>query len=308
MTAAGAPEQSTRLFIGEPIEHASDAEALSTVHQALAAGGEWAYIFANFHVRGRQIDLAVFTATTTLVIEAKQYAQPVQGGVNGNWTQIGPYGTRNLRNGYAQALDAKNALRDAMAGVFGPISGYPNALLAVVPQPPAGSSLPSSDFKVSVGGFDAVQDALTKCSGALLSRFQCEAFATSLKLEAVSGLEAAIQGEVLGAERFLATYQSAFLAFHEPIGSRLLEDQYRLGDYSVDAVQVRSVALNSQAALLIRGPSGCGKSLLSSSIATQGLQGGALPIHIQGKDFEGKLQKAIDAELALLGVTWVIAR
>jgi hypothetical protein len=304
MTAAGAPEQSTRLFIGERIEHASDADALSAVHQALVARGEWAYIFANFHVRGRQIDLAVFTATTTLVIEAKQYTQPVRGGVNGNWTQIGPYGTRNLRNGYAQALDAKNALRDAMAGVFGPLPGYPNALLAVVPQPPLGSSLPSSDFKVSVGGLDAVRDALTKRSGALLSRAKCEAFAVSLKLGAVSGPAAAIQEEVLGAERLLAKYQSAFQAFHGPIGSRLLEDQYWLDDDPVDAVKVRNVALESRAAVLIRGPSGCGKSLLTSSIATQGLQEGVLPIHIQGKDFDGKLQKDIDAELGLLGVTW----
>lgn len=304
MTAADAPEQSTRVFIGERIEHASDAGALSAVHQALEARVEWAYIFANFHVRGRQIDLAVFTATTTLVIEAKQYSQPVQGGVNGNWVQIGPYGTRNLRNGYAQALDAKNALRDAIAGVFGPVPGYPNALLAVVPQPPLGSSLPSSDFKVSVGGLDAARDALTKSSGALLSRAQCEAFATSLKLEAVSGPDAAIEEEVLGAERSLASYQSAFQAFHGPLGSRLLEDQYWLDDSPVDAVKVRNVALESRAAVLICGPSGCGKSLLSSSIATQGLQEGVLPIHIQGKDFEGKLQKAIDAELGLLGVTW----
>ena len=116
---------SPRVFIGERIEHASDAGALAAVHQALEARGEWAYIFANFHVRGRQIDLAVFTATTTLVIEAKQYTQPVQGGENGNWTQFGPYGTRNLRNGYNQALGVKNALRDAIAGVFGPVSGYP---------------------------------------------------------------------------------------------------------------------------------------------------------------------------------------
>lgn len=304
MTAAAAPEQSTRLYIGERIEHASDAGALSAVHQALAVRGEWAYIFANFHVRGRQIDLAVFTATTTLVIEAKQYTQPVQGGVNGNWTQIGPYGTRNLRNGYAQALDAKNALRDAMAEVFGSLTGYPNALLAVVPQPPLGSSLPPSDFKVSVGGLDTARDALTKRSGALLSRAQCEAFATYLKLEAVSGPDGAIEEEVLSAERALAKYLSAFQAFHEPTSSRLLEDQYFLDDAPVDVVKVQKMALESRAAVLIRGPSGCGKSLLSSSLATQGLKEGVLPIHIQGKDFDGKLHKAIDGELGLLGITW----
>ena len=131
-----------RLFIGERIEHASDREILVTVCDALNKGTEWAYIFANFNVSGRQVDVAIFSATTTLVIEAKGYTQPVKGGVNGSWTQVGPYGSRKLRNGYTQALDAKNALRDVMAGLFGPLPGYPNALLAIAPAIPAGSSLP----------------------------------------------------------------------------------------------------------------------------------------------------------------------
>lgn len=292
-----------RLFIGERIEHASDHEVLITVCDALEKGTEWAYIFANFNVNGRQVDVVVFSATTTLVIEAKGYTQPVKGGVNGSWTQVGPYGRRKLRNGYMQALDAKNALRDAMAGLFDALSGYPNALLAVVPVIPFGSALPPNDFKVSIGGKDAIEVALRTMSGALFSEERCQALADHLGLECVSGRDAAIQETVFTSQRALSSYRSSFLEFHGPASERLAEDNYHRNDIPISASEVLGIALASQSALLIRGPSGCGKSLLSARIATECIQAGVLPIHIQGKDFEGKLQKIIDVELALLGTS-----
>lgn len=292
-----------RLFIGDRIEHASDREILVNVYDVLKNSAEWAYIFANFNVSGRQVDVAIFSSTTTLVIEAKGYTQPVKGGVNGSWTQVGPYGSRKLRNGYMQALDAKNALRDVMAGLFGPFPGYPNALLAIAPAIPSGSSLPPGDFKVSIGGQDAVEIALGATSGALLSEERCEALAAHLGLERVSGRDAAIHEAVLASERILLRYESSFLEFHGPTGKRLEDDQYNLGDKLISVSGVLEKALLSRSALLIRGPSGCGKSLLSARIATECLQAGVLPIYIQGKDFEGKLQKIIDAELGLLGTS-----
>lgn len=292
-----------RLFIGERIDHASDRDVLVTVCDALEKGTGWAYIFANFNVNGRQIDVAVFSATTTLVIEAKGYTLPIKGGVNGRWTQVGSYGSRKLRNGYTQALDAKNALRDAMADLFGAFSGYPNALLAIAPAIPSGSSLPPSDFKVKTGGLDTIEVALSTKSGALLSEEQCQEFAAHLNLECVSGRDAAIHETVLLSERTVSRYESAFLEFHGPIGTRLAEDQYHLDDKVISASNILKMAMLSQSALLIRGPSGCGKSLLSSHIATECTPFGVLPIHIQGKNFEGKLQKIIDVELRLLSTS-----
>jgi hypothetical protein len=245
-----------RLFIGERIEHASDREILGTVYDALNKGTKWAYIFANFNVRGRQVDVAIFSATTTLVIEAKGYMQPVKGGVNGSWTQVGPYGSRKLRNGYTQALDAKNALRDVIAGLFGPLPGYPNALLAIAPAIPSGSSLPPSDFKVSIGGQDTVEVAISTTSGALLSEERCEALAAHLGLERISGLNAAIHEAVLASERTLLRYESSFLEFHGPTGTRLEDDQYNLGDELISVSEVLEKALFSRSTLLIRGPSG----------------------------------------------------
>lgn len=303
MSAAVDGGDGIRLFIGERIEYASDREVLATVCGVLEKGSGWACIFANFNVNGRQVDVAIFSATTTLVIEAKGYTQPVKGGVNGSWTQVGPYGSRKLRNGYMQALDAKNALRDVIAGRFGPLPGYPNALLAITPAIPSGTSLPPSDFKVSIGGHDAIEAELSATSGALLSEEQCEALAAHLSLERVSGRDAAIHEAVLTSERTLLRYEFSFLEFHGPTSKRLEDDQYNLGDQLIPASEVLEKALLSRSALLIRGPSGCGKSLLSARIATECFQAGVLPIHIQGKDFEGKLQKIIDAELGLLGTS-----
>ncbi|EOT8214321.1 NERD domain-containing protein [Escherichia albertii] len=303
MSTARHSENGVRLFIGERVEHASDRDVLVTVCDVLEKGTGWAYIFANFNVNGRQVDAAVFSATTTLVIEAKGYTLPIKGDVNGRWTQVGAYGSRKLRNGYTQALDAKNALRDSMAELFGTLSGYPNALLAITPAIPSGSSLPQSDFKVKSGGLDAIKIALSSISGALLSEDQCQALAVHLNLEGVSGIDAAINETVLISERTVSCYESAFLEYHGPTGARLLQDQYLLDDKLISASNILKKAMSSQSALLIRGPSGCGKSLLSAHIATECMQAGLLPIHIQGKDFEGKLQKIIDAELILLGAS-----
>lgn len=301
MSAGHLSRQDIRLYIGEPLEHASDCQALTAICEALEKSHGWAYVFANFNVEGRQIDVAVFSEIGTLVVEAKGYVQPVKGGVNGNWTQVGPYGTRNLRNGYAQVLGAKNALRDAITGLFGPLVGYPNALLALVPAVPPGSSLPASDFKVSIGGLDVLEDALSTASGLLLSEDQCKALAAHLSLEPVSGCDAAMHEDVLSADRLLTRYESAFLGFHGPVGDRLLEDEYQLCGDHIGAGKVLEIAFGSRAALLVQGPSGCGKSLLSASIATQAFKKGVLPIHIQGKDFEGKIHRVLDTELGLLG-------
>lgn len=303
MSAPSRLRDDAHLFIGARIEHASEREVLAAVCDGLDKGSGWICIFANFNVNGRQIDLAIFSATTTLVIEAKRYTQPVEGGVNGSWNQIGAHGTRKIRNGYMQALEAKNALRDAIAGLFGPVSGYPNSLLAITPAIPLDSKLPPSDFKVFIGGTNAVEVALGKTSGALLSNQQCEALAAHLGLERVSGGDSALDDAVLASERLLSMYASSFMDLHEPTGARLKDDQYRLGQELISPSEIFEIARLSRSTLLIRGPSGCGKSLLSTRIATECLGAGALPVYIQGKDFEGKLQKVLDAELGLLGTS-----
>ncbi|MFC4930731.1 nuclease-related domain-containing protein [Massilia sp. GCM10023247] len=125
MTESLSSANPIRLFIGELLQNKPEHDCLRAVYENLAKSDGWAYVFANFHAAGRQIDLAVFTEKTTLVIEAKGYLLPIRGSVNGLWEQIGPYGSRQISNAYNQALDAKNALRDEMQRLCR-IWGYPN--------------------------------------------------------------------------------------------------------------------------------------------------------------------------------------
>lgn len=58
MSAVRHDRNDIHLFIGERLEHASDREILTAVCDALERGTEWAYIFANFNINGRQVDVA----------------------------------------------------------------------------------------------------------------------------------------------------------------------------------------------------------------------------------------------------------
>lgn len=209
------------IYIGEPVRNRSEPDCLDAACEVLERSGGWSYVFANFHAAGRQIDLAVLTETTTLIIEAKGYSLPVHGDINGQWTQHGPYGSKKIGNAYNQALDGKNAFRDAMQKVA-QISGYPNAAVVIPPDVPYESRLTSGDFKVAVGGVELIQQALSQPSGARLSQPQCEALASHLGLELVSSKDVAINEEAIEAERLCSAYLAAFEEFYGPTAAELL--------------------------------------------------------------------------------------
>ena len=83
MTESLSSANPIRLFIGELLQNKPEHDCLRAVYENLAKSDRWAYVFANFHAAGRQIDLAVFTEKTTLVIEAKGYLLTIRGSVNG---------------------------------------------------------------------------------------------------------------------------------------------------------------------------------------------------------------------------------
>ncbi|WP_211467661.1 NERD domain-containing protein [Collimonas silvisoli] len=288
-----------RIFIGEPIQNQSEHDCLRAVCEALAQIHSWAYIFANFHASGRQIDLAVFTEKTTLVIEAKGYSLPVRGGVNGQWEQFGPFGARKIGNAYIQALNAKNALRDEMQRM-NQIDGYPNGLVVVAPIVPEGSTLTSGDFKVAVTDLDQLAQLLTRPSGALLTQDLGEVLARQLGLEAIVSADAALNDEILVAERSCETYLKAFGDFYEPLAAELVSDQYKCGVLEVGPPQVQSMVASGHAGVLIHGPSGCGKTLLATSCAISCVATGCIPIFVSAKNFDGELQRLLDREAALL--------
>jgi len=289
------------IFIGAPVENRSEHDCLHAVCEALTKMRSWAYIFANFHATGRQIDLTVFTEKTTLVIEAKGYSLPVRGDMNGQWEQRGPYGVKNIRNGYIQALDAKNGLRDEIQRI-NPVDGYPNGLVAVTPLVPKDSVLTPGDFKVGVRGLEEITQMLTTPSGALLTKDQCKALARQLGLEAVTSTDAALNDEVLVAERQYDTYRKAFCDFYGPMVVELISDQYKCGDHEIGPTEVQSMVTDGPSGVLIHGPSGCGKTLLATSCAISCVSAGCIPIFVSAKNFDGEFQRLLNKEATLLNM------
>jgi hypothetical protein len=227
-----------RIFIGEPLQHRSDYECVTEVCRVLTQTGQWAFVFANFHLAGRQVDVVVFTEEATFVIEAKCYSHPVSGGTNGPWEQLGPYGTRRIRNAYEQAWNARNALRDEIQRAF-QIDGYPNGLVIITPEIPSGSRL-ASNFKVVIAGLDQTGQELQRPSGALLTQAQCETLAMRLRLEQIGSIGAALDEEVLIAERAYKSYTDAFSEFHCPVAAALIDDEYSIGETKFGLAEVLS--------------------------------------------------------------------
>jgi hypothetical protein len=288
-----------RIFVGAPVQNRSEHDCLRVVNELLSRNGNWAYLFANFHASGRQIDLAVFTEKTTLIIEAKGYFLPVRGGMNGLWEQAGPYGERKIGNAYNQALEAKNSLRDELQHVC-VVNGYPNAAVVNAPSIPNGSDLTSGDFKVAISGLEGLGQLVTAPSGALLTQHQCQGLARHLRLDEVTTIDAALNEEVFTAERACDAYLSAFEKFYEPLAAQLIADQYNFEDLEFDLFQVQSLINGSRDGLLIHGPAGCGKSLLATSCAMACAVKNCLPIFVSAKNFDGELLRLVDKEATLL--------
>lgn len=299
MTTSSALSPRIRIFIGAPLEHQSELDSLQAAYATLMQSHCWAQIFANFNVSGRQLDLVIFTETTTLVIEAKGYNQPIRGGMNGLWEQRGPYGTKKIGNAYGQVLGAKNALRDEMQRVTR-VDGYPNGLVAIVPNIPVGSCVTTGDFKAMVGREQDIAQMLARRSGALLTEEQCEALARRLCLEAIESIDVAVNEPMLAATRSYSTYIAAFAEFYGPQANKLLDDQYKYEESVVALTDVQSMAAESAEGVLIRGPSGCGKTLLATACAISCLEKNCIPIFVSAKDFNGQLQDLLDREVALL--------
>ncbi len=299
MIANQEPAPRIRIFTGAPLKYQSEHDALRAAHTALMQLRCRAHVFANFNVSGRQVDLAIFTDTTTLVIEAKGYIQPVRGGLNGPWVQCGPYGEKKIRNAYEQVLGAKNALRDEMQEIA-PVDGYPNGLVAIMPDIPENSKVPPGDFKATVGSEQQIAQMLLHRSGALFTEKMCVALARRLHLEEVASVDAALDNQVLLATRTCATYLTAFAEFYGPQVASLLDDQYEHQRSTVTLADVQSMTTEGTDGVLVQGPSGCGKTLLAVSCALSCMERNCIPIFISAKDFDGQFQALLDRELSLL--------
>ena len=126
------------IFIGAAVQEWSERWALDRIHASLTAAGEPFLLLANFQLAGRQVDCVIVTARRVVVVEVKASRLPVRGKLDGDWARLHVSGEwRYYTNGYQQALEQKNRLRDAMRerGSIG--SFYPDAAV-VFAWPPCG--------------------------------------------------------------------------------------------------------------------------------------------------------------------------
>ncbi|RWP65640.1 nuclease-related domain-containing protein [Mesorhizobium sp.] len=298
---------SIEIFISEPIEHASERATLARVVAFLSAQGIPAVILANVYFGGRQIDLVIGLDHGALVVESKGFNSAVRGTENGTWhVRLASGQSKEIPNLYAQTLGEKNALRDAMTAFAGAAVPYPDAALVFVPAIPPGSTVPSGDFKVSVGGLDALPGLITSAATRSWSLDQWRGFAAHHRLIAVSSLDAAMSPELLDAERLLSAYGDAFTRNYGPTASAMIPVRCVRNGETVSSEAVGERIVEDGNALLM-GASGCGKSLLSYKAALIALGHGDVPIVIPAKDFEGNLRDVANREATLLDARLTLA-
>lgn len=288
------------LYIGAPIEHESERTVLVELLRLLEMSDEAATVLANINLKGRQLDLVLGMDRLTLVLEVKASTAPLRGSVNGSWAALTRSGRwKATRNAYLQALDEKNALRDALREHEVEVAGYPDAHIVFVPRLAAGSELPS-DYKVTVGGIEELAVQLARCSGLCCSVRQWHTFADRLGLEGVFDLTNAWDPCLLDAQRTLAQYTTAFAATYALTAAQYKPDTYDVDGKSLRVLDLERLLLQTREDLLIQGPSGCGKSLLSWVLANQLCIEGMIPVVVEGKSFEGQLGSALNREATLL--------
>ncbi len=287
------------IYIGEPIQHKSEYDCLTAIYTVLKSLNSWSYIFANFHIEGRQIDFAIFTRNNILLIEAKGYTLPVSGEINGQWIQHGPYGTTKIGNAYNQALNAKNALRDGIQKKIH-INSYPNAAVIISPIIPLGSKVTKGDFKVKVSDLNALSDIISQPSSATINQTECQLLANIFNLEAVSSLEAATDFNIFSIEKKYITYIKAFSELHSLNIKEYISDNYEVNKNTYNFPDIVLKTINNSNSILIKGPSGCGKTLLITKYALSCIEHDFIPIFISAKDFTGKFKNILDNEVNLL--------
>lgn len=294
---------SIEIFIGNPLEHASEQATLKCACEFLVAQGIPAIILANINVGVRQIDLVICFNQHVLVVEAKGLSAPVRGAENGHWhVRLASGRWKEIPNAYGQTLAEKMTLRDAMATFCGKAVPYPDASLIFVPAVPADSVIPNGDYKVSIAGLDGlseqIQNASVKLGGWPLHQWR--AFAASLGLISVSSIDAALSPKLLDAEHLLAVYSESFERTYGPVASTMVPTSCICENQTLSSANLlERTTLDKN--VLLTGDSGYGKSLLSYALAVTALGYGYVPIVIPARDFEGNLRDVANREAALLG-------
>ena len=274
---------------------------MRTATDYLSARNMPAVVLANIVLSHRQIDLVIALDPGVLVVELKQLNAPIRGHKNGYWQiRLASGAWKNAPNAYEQTLREALALRDAMSAFEGVDVPYPNAALVLVPALLAGSSLPESDFKVSIASLSDLPQLIdeTKRRGWPLETWR--RFATHLHVTQVDSVESAVSEKLLEAKRLLGNYERIFVETYGPMtsGYVVVRGICQGEEMSSDAL-IDGGAIDRN--ILLTGPSGCSKSLLSHRMALKAFAHNEIPIIVPAKDFDGSLRDVVDREASLLG-------
>jgi Nuclease-related domain len=288
------------VYVGAPLEHASERAVLERSVELLAARNCPGIILANLNLSDRQIDLVVALDCQTLVIEAKGYLVPVKGGENGSWqVRVASGGWKNIPNLYLQAIGARHALRDSMARFAKADVAYPSAALIFTPSIPFGSTITRGDFKAVVAGLESLDGLLQRTIAEPWSFDQWRRFADHHHLTRIYNIKAAYDPKLAAADWLASSYATAFRRTYGPPAAELIccACGDKQGACSSEQVARRGATGSD---LLLRGPSGCGKSLAAYRIGVDSIDQGRLPVLIRAKDFDGSFRSLVNEEVVLL--------
>jgi energy-coupling factor transporter ATP-binding protein EcfA2 len=285
---------SIRIFRGDPVVNSAEIACARRLRRDLEAAGIDAVLLANVSLgpKRRQIDLIVATAATAIVVEIKSYISRVRGGVNGPWAIEQDDGTRRELDGlnpYQQALENRFTVTDSLREANGrDVKEAVGGMLCLYPAPPAGSDIPTGDFKLKIGGYADLLAALEvpRANALTLERWLAFATAHGLKDESAGSPTAAD----LVVMQYLAAHADLSQATLGPYVEPLFDD-----DQSTEGLSIRSADGEN---LQIIGPSGSGKTELLKRLSAACVSRGDIPVSIRGRDFDGDLGKLLRADTA----------
>ncbi|SFB57080.1 IstB-like ATP binding protein [Rhizobium sp. NFR07] len=277
------------VFIGDPIAHRSEVKLLRALSKFSNEHKQPLLVFANFELSGRQFDFVVVTAARVVVTEVKSSAFPVRGNMEGMWeyaTADGGWAT--VTNGYKQALQRKNILRDAMGRL--PERFHPEAHVVFSDDIPERSDLTPGNFKVHVGGLADFLAALSREEGNPWSLEEWRQWAERQRLRRVPLIEALDNAPA----ELMGRYREALVRDYQPQADGWIaaSDQQR------DAIA--SALVGGSAGAFVTGPSGCGKTLMAKAAAVHLSRDGAVVLFVQAKDISESLADALKTEIALV--------
>lgn len=273
-----AADRTERLFLRRLIEH-------------LTARGIDSVILRSFHVgrKSQQIDLIVATSTAACVVEVKGYVSPVQGDLNGPWTQTLDDGSlRDLgdRNPYVQASEARFAVVDELERITSvgkdALRRGLSALVCLYPEAPLGSTIPSGDYKAHIGGFARLEELLGAPAATPIDLRIWRDLAKRCGLRPDGGPRSS------ESQALIDDFHARLIDLRATLNEARAPSALFVGPVTTDEDEILdALATGGQAQIV--GGSGCGKSFMLDHLSLQCARRGILSLTVQAGGFEGDL-------------------